>query len=74
MPKNKTSTSSGLVALVSEFGNDIFSTDGYILFCKICDINVVADKKFTVEQQKSRQEHKNGVERRNSQFQNIKVY
>jgi len=72
MPKNKTSTSSHLRAFVSEFGNDIFSTDGYILFCKICDIKVAVDKKLTVEQHVSRQKHINSVERRNSQSRNSK--
>lgn len=72
MPKNKTSTSARLRAFVSEFGSDIFSTDGYILFCKICDVKVAADKKFTVEQHVSRQKHIHGIERKNLQTEKSK--
>lgn len=65
MPKNKTSTSARLRAFVSEFGSQVFSTDGIILFCKICEVKVVAEKKFTVEQHISRIKHINGTERNN---------
>jgi hypothetical protein len=65
-----------LRAFVSEFGSDIFSTNGYILFCKICDVKVAADKKFTVEQYVSRQKHIHDIERKNLQTEKskIKVY
>ncbi|KAL4125966.1 hypothetical protein QTP88_010198 [Uroleucon formosanum] len=72
MPKNKTSTSARLRTFVSEFRSDIFSTDGYILFCKICDVKVAADKKFTVEQHVSRQKHINGIDRKNLQTEKSK--
>lgn len=52
------SNTARLRSFVSEFGSNIFSTDGCILFCKICDVKVAADKKFTVEQYVSCQAHK----------------
>uniref|UniRef100_A0A2S2QIM4 DUF659 domain-containing protein n=1 Tax=Sipha flava TaxID=143950 RepID=A0A2S2QIM4_9HEMI len=36
-----------------------------VLFCKICEVKVVADKKFTIEQHISRKKHVNGVELKN---------
>ena len=51
MPKSKPSTSCHLKAIVSEFGDDIFSTDGKILFCKACET------KFTVQQHVGREKH-----------------
>jgi hypothetical protein len=37
-----------LKQIVLEFGDDIFSTDGDILYCKICDTKLVAEKRFMV--------------------------
>ena len=47
MSKIKSSNRSRLLAFINEFGNDIFSTDGTVLFCKICEVKVAADRKFT---------------------------
>lgn len=35
---------------VTEFGENVFSTDGNILFCKICETKVNGNKRFTVIQ------------------------
>lgn len=70
MPKVKCSTASRLRAFVQEFGHNIFSTDGPVLFCKICNVKVTAEKRFAVQRHLSTDEHINGVER--SKLQNEK--
>lgn len=62
MPKSKPSTSCHLKAIVSEYGDDIFSTDGKILFCKMCEIKVAAERKFTVVQHVGREKHIRAVQ------------
>lgn len=62
MPKIKPSTATHLKQIISEFGEDIFSTDGKILFCKICEVKVAAEKRFTVQQHIGRDKHKNGIQ------------
>ncbi|XP_060835176.1 uncharacterized protein LOC132918100 [Rhopalosiphum padi] len=64
MPKVKTSKSNRLTKYVNEFGKEFFSTDGEILFCKICEIKVASEKKFTVVQHISRDKHVQGLRRR----------
>jgi len=61
MPKQKSSQSSRLRLYVSEFGADIFSTDGVVLYCNACDIKVAADKKFTIQQHITRDKHLRAV-------------
>jgi len=63
MPKAKSSVSSRLHSYVNEYGNNIFSSDGEVLFCKVCNVKVSALKRFTVEQHISREKHTRGVER-----------
>jgi len=63
MPKTKSSVSNRLSNYVSEYGNDIFSCDGEVLFCKVCDVKVSALKQFTVEQHVNREKHTRGVKR-----------
>jgi hypothetical protein len=50
MPKAKCSDSSSLIGFVQEFGEKYFSTDGKILFCKVCEISVMAAKRYCVRQ------------------------
>ena len=38
MPKQKVSTASRLKQYVTQFGENLFSTDGAILFCKVCEV------------------------------------
>jgi hypothetical protein len=56
MPKAKPSDVCRLRSYVQQYGESIFSTDGCVLFCKICEIRVAAEKTFTVtlEIQKNR--------------------
>jgi len=46
-----------LKATVSEFGDDIFSTDRKILFCKLCETKAATERKFTVQQHVGRKKH-----------------
>ena len=50
MPKVSASSGSKLKEYVTLFGSEIFSTDGKVLLCKICEREVKADKKFLVVQ------------------------
>jgi hypothetical protein len=45
MPEAKPSKSSHLKQIVV----DVFLTDGDILFCKMCDTKVAAEKRFTIQ-------------------------
>jgi hypothetical protein len=49
MPKVKCSDSVRLRGFVKEFGEKYFTTDGKILFCKLCEVKVTAEKRFTVQ-------------------------
>lgn len=49
MPKDKTPRRICLKNYIEKFG---LSTDGNILFCKLCEVKVKAEKKFMVTQQK----------------------
>lgn len=62
MPKYKVSDNTLLNSFVNHFGIEVFSTDGTVLFCKICEVKVAADKKFTFKQHILRNKHVNGVE------------
>lgn len=45
--------------MLRDFGKYIFSTNGLILYCKICDVNVSSEKKFHIQQHIKRNKHKN---------------
>jgi len=49
---------------VSEFGEHIFSYDGNILFCKMCEIKVNSEKRFTVTQHLKTKKHVRAVYRK----------
>lgn len=72
MPKQKVSTAIRLRQYVTEFGEQVFSTDGSVLFCKVCEIKVAADKRFTIQQHIARDKHlravKNADKRKVSQL------
>uniref|UniRef100_A0A2S2R2X5 DUF659 domain-containing protein n=2 Tax=Sipha flava TaxID=143950 RepID=A0A2S2R2X5_9HEMI len=61
MPKIKQNHNSKLKKYVSEFGENIFSIDGLILYCKICDVKVSSEKKFHIQQHIGRDKHKNAL-------------
>ena len=54
MPNDKQNVNSKLKKYVTEFGENIFSIEGLILYCKICDVKVSSEKKipYTVTYQK----------------------
>jgi hypothetical protein len=62
MPKVKCS-SVKLWGFVQDFGEQYFHTDGEILFCKLCEVKVAAEKCFTVQQHCSTTKHKNNLSR-----------
>lgn len=57
MPKCKSSCSIRLKSFVDEFGKDVFSTDGTVLYCKVCEIKVGSERRFTVEQHSKTAKH-----------------
>ena len=63
MPKVKCSDSVRLSAFVEEFGDKYFTTDGVVLFCKLCEVTVTAEKRFTVQQHCDTAKHKSCVNR-----------
>jgi hypothetical protein len=52
---------------VSEFEADVFSTDGLVLYCKVCEVKVAADKKYTIQQHITRDKHLRSIQKRNKQ-------
>jgi hypothetical protein len=58
MPKVKCSDSVRLRGFVKEFGEKYFTTDGTILFCKLCELKVTTEQRFTVQQQCNTAKHK----------------
>ena len=63
MPKVKCFDSAKLRGFVKEFGEKYFSTDGIILFCKLREVKVTAEKRFTVQQHCNTAKHKSCVNR-----------
>lgn len=62
MPKVKQSMAHKLNNFVSRYGEKVFSTDGNILFCKLCEVRVAAEKKFTIDQHVKREKHIRGLQ------------
>lgn len=58
MPKEKPSSAFKLKQLVTDFGENIFSTDNKILFCKVCEIKVASEKRFSIVQHINTEKHK----------------
>lgn len=63
MPKVKQSVSSRLQNFVTEFGSNIFKTDGKILFCNVCEVKVNGDRRFVVTQHINTDKHKRIVKK-----------
>lgn len=61
MPKTARTTSSVLRNLISSFGEDILSTDGSVLFCKICSKAINGKKKYFVDEHVKSAAHMNRV-------------
>jgi hypothetical protein len=52
-----------MCGFAKEFGEKYFTSDGIILFCKICEVKVMAEKCFTVQQHCNIAKHKSCVNR-----------
>ncbi|KAF0704481.1 CGG triplet repeat-binding protein 1-like, partial [Aphis craccivora] len=48
---------SSVCKYVAEFGENIFASDGGIIFCKVCEIKVNSAKRFTVTQHLKTDKH-----------------
>ncbi|KAF0768758.1 CGG triplet repeat-binding protein 1-like [Aphis craccivora] len=67
MPKEKQSLAFRLKSYVSEFSDSsgpVFTTDGKILYCKLCDSKVGSDRKFNVQQHIDTAKHKAAIQRK----------
>jgi hypothetical protein len=73
MPKIKPSDRCRMPAYVQELGENIFSTYGNILFCKVCEVKVAAEKKFTMTQHMSRDKHLRALVRKKEKENNEKT-
>jgi hypothetical protein len=58
-----TSESAKLRGFDKDFGEEYFSSDGRILFCKLCEVKVTAGKRFNVQQHCDMEKHKNILSR-----------
>jgi hypothetical protein len=47
-----------LRGFVKEIGEKYLTTDEIILFCKLCEVKVTAEKRFTVQQHCNTAKHK----------------
>ncbi|KAL4154240.1 hypothetical protein QTP88_002065 [Uroleucon formosanum] len=65
MPKVKPIKSAILKNYVSEFGDVIFSSDGSIVFCKMYEMQICADKRYIVTQHLKTDKHSRAVNKKN---------
>lgn len=66
MPKQKKSLACRLRAYVCKFAENIFTTGGTVLYCKICDMKVSVENNFTVNRHGdgARDKHIMGIEKK----------
>lgn len=57
MPKNKPSMTCVISKYISKFGENVFSIDRSILFCKLCEIRVSADRRYIMTQHLKTDKH-----------------
>ena len=62
MPKGRTRKK--CEAFVTQFGSETFSTDGAVLFCKVCEKTVNSEKKYFVQQHVRSSIHKSRKDRK----------
>lgn len=63
MPKVCVKSNAKLNKFVKEYGSDIFSTDGLLLFCKVCEKSINFEKKYFVSQHLNTSKHKSAATR-----------
>ncbi|PSN39921.1 hypothetical protein C0J52_23342 [Blattella germanica] len=61
MPKLSVPLRSKLQNYVNTYGSDVFSTDGVVLACKICEQSVNYEKKYFISQHINTTKHKNAL-------------
>jgi len=71
MPKEKSSLSSRLRSYVREFGENIFSTDGQVILCKLCEVKVGHDKRYSITQHIKTEKHLKSVSLSQTKKQNV---
>lgn len=54
---------------MSEFGSEILSTDGFVLFCKVCELKINFEKKFNISQHIQTEKHIKSAKRQKDQVQ-----
>ena len=64
MPKEKKTQVSRLKSFILEFGDNVFSADGRVLFCKICEIKVEYERRSSVIQHIQTVKHVKMIKRR----------
>ena len=57
MPKRVAPCRTKLESWIRIHGRDVLSTDGRVLFCKVCEKEIAADRKFLVDQHVSGAKH-----------------
>lgn len=55
---------------ITEFGDDVFSSDGSILFCKFCETKISTDRRYLVTQHLKTEKHKVAKKRKQHQMKN----
>lgn len=63
IPKSKPSMNNVLKKYVTEFGENIFSSDGSVLFCKLCETPVSAERRYIVTKHLKTDKHTSYVNR-----------
>lgn len=64
MPKVKSTLLEQLCHIISEFGEQVFATDGEVLYCRACNKKVSSGKRFLVVQHVQTAKHREGVRRK----------
>jgi len=49
---------------ITEFGENVFSSDGIILFCKLCETKINTDRRYLVTQHFKTEKHNSAVKRK----------
>jgi hypothetical protein len=66
MPKIRPTNSIVLKKYVLEFGENVFSCDESVLFCKLCETKVNAERRYTVTHHIETAKHQRAVNRQNT--------
>jgi len=67
MPKVKCSNAARLHKFILEFDEDVFSTDGLVILCKICGVKIASEKNFFLKQHIASGKHVRALQRKETQ-------